>query len=80
MNHYQKLSSIGFRLIGGVLFIFGIMWFIFWALRLFSQNSSPEDNRSGTAFWSAVFYTVSGIIIFVLSKPFGKFIGRDLND
>ncbi|MDQ3798788.1 MAG: hypothetical protein M3384_05005 [Acidobacteriota bacterium] len=76
MNHYQKLAGLGFRLIGMIIFGLGIMWFIFWALRLFSQNDSAE-NQSGVAFWSAVFYTLFGVVLFLLSKPFGKFIARD---
>jgi hypothetical protein len=77
MNHYQKLAGLGFRLIGIVLSGLGVMWFIFWALRLFSQNDSPAENQSGAVFWSAVFYTLFGVALFLLSKPLGKFIARD---
>lgn len=78
MNHYQKLASLGFRLIGMIIFGLGMMWFIFWGLRLFSQNDSAAENQSGVVFWSAVFYTLFGVALFLLSQPFGKFIARDL--
>jgi hypothetical protein len=77
MNHYQKLAALGFRLIGIVIFGLGVMWFIFWGLRLFSQNDSPAENQSGVVFWSAVFYTGFGVALFLLSRLFGKFIGKD---
>lgn len=77
MNHYQKLAGLGFRLIGVILFGFGVMSFVFWSLRLFSQNDSPAENQTGVVFWSAVFYAVFGVALFLLSKPFGKFIGKD---
>lgn len=80
MNHYQKLSCLGFRLVGIAYFIYGFFWLVFGILRLLSKNNSPEDNGSGVVFWSTVVNFGFSSVIFLLGKPLGKFIGRDLEN
>lgn len=72
MTHYQRLAMILIRVVCLVGFLFSLIGFCYWIfIGLFSTTHLVETTIN---FYSSIFYFVSSIIVFILSKPIAKLL------
>ncbi len=74
------LGILGVRLIGLLFSVGGILYFAMWFLGSLSSRNTQETGEGSVLFWSAIVYMIFGIALFLLSRPFGKLLGRGISD
>ena len=80
MNIFQKISIYLIRLLSFLCMLIGISGFVYSLILLFWQDSKLDGITSGYSLMSGVFYFVWGILLFFVSTPLGRFIGKGLDD
>lgn len=65
---------------GALLALVGAMGLVYWFVAgLFLDKNSPELAWQGSRILSAVIFAVVGVVVYVLGKPIGRFVGKGLN-
>ena len=77
MNHYQKLATIIFRIIGIVAFIAGLLLFLS-SLSFSSASYTPISSLSILVIFTP--HLLGGLLLFVSSKFLAKLVCFDLNE
>jgi hypothetical protein len=75
MNRYQIFSVFIIRLLGGLSFLVGVLG----VSAISIHQIYPTSVQSGfQKLPSEIFYTLFGIVLYLVSKPIGRLLGRDL--
>jgi hypothetical protein len=90
MNIFQKIAVLVLRLFGVGVFFYGISGFIEFikvylsAARLGSAAAAMMTTMtaalSGGIIIAGFLYLILGLVIFYISLPLGKFVGRNLDN
>ena len=80
MNIFQKIAAFLIRLLGFLSALTGILGFIYYALLYYGIGTIETESSAKTDLFSCIFYTVLGMILYIISKPLGKFLGAGFED
>jgi hypothetical protein len=76
MSHYARLGVVAVRLFAFVLVLIGAMGVLYTALLAAAGNLSAEQRERASA---APVYLVAAVVLYALSRPVGRLIGRGLD-
>ncbi len=79
MNKYEKVCTIVFRFVSLTSVLFGIFGFTHLIFASVIPNY-PEKYTMGQSITSGVFYTLLGILIFLLSRLLAKLVCIKIED
>ncbi|HJR06470.1 MAG TPA: hypothetical protein VJ842_04360 [Pyrinomonadaceae bacterium] len=76
MSHYMNLALIGVRLIAFVIFLIGLIGFVYVVtVFLLTRHMSGENVER---FVACIPYLVAGVVIFGLSRRIGRLVSKGL--
>ena len=76
MSHYAKLAAVAVRVAAALLFMLGLTSFVY-TLVCAAFRVYPLAEL-GRYFYSAIIYTLLGVVIFLLGKSIGRFVARGI--
>lgn len=79
LNHYSKLAVVIVRVLGAQFALIGTMGAAYWLVAgLLLDETSPELAWQSARILSAGIFVVVGAVIYLMGRPIGRFVGRDL--
>lgn len=85
MNHYQKVATVIVRVLGtlcGLCGIINLLIVVIFSLEISIRNSTspalPIAAQERVFLYNGLYFTIVGIILFLVSKFIGKFAGKGL--
>jgi hypothetical protein len=75
MNHYQKLAVLLVRCAGAAIAALGLFGAIYGFVVSVGAELRPDQaERFHASFW----YVLFGLVLFLLGRPLGRWLGRGL--
>jgi hypothetical protein len=77
VNHYQKIATVLVRGAGITALALGLLGLLYGAVLQARGVSLTVEQAE--RFGSSVWYVMFGLILFVLGRPLGRLLGRELD-